>query len=491
MTQPQPSSEFPWPPATVTGITANVSMLSDANTPLPPLDISQAFPSPAPHSSSSGPSFPIDNGLYLAESYQYDSLVPAEEVASGSREDKMSTCPIDASSQNFSSPIEGISHASHTAKEPIKQPSLHGLSPVRTLKNSWTQEGRINGEADNRDGDKENKGHRIATVLWPLQEHVSQNGNPRSCKRKRITTPREDRYTIEPALRISPLCRPSPEILKTNGERESSIHLDYFTNDCQLIETLPSWDGGVLLPPLSDWRSCKPEDPYEQRVDGDGLQIQQRNLEDLFKILHSLFTESKSRLQQIPGTAALSLFEGLPSPRELTGIGLNALQEIFLGNLPTMDVEVYALLHLALACAIYNNPLKRLVMKKNIFTDFLTWGRTVESKDKSPLAIILYHLWDPYCNGTKDARQIETLFNTLEIGSDGDYDINIPNSPSTPLSSFRFDSDEYYTSPPTYSQDVQDTIALLNRLRKGISVRLCMLYLDGTFPSNYTQIFFY
>ena len=220
-----------------------------------------------------------------------------------------------------------------------------------------------------------------------------------------------------------------------------------------------------------------PESSNELRFGENELQSQERVLGDFFQILRGVLTRSYDKLRlALQADTHLIFLERLPSQEGLIQVGLKAVRKIFTKIIPSEDFELYALLNLAQACAIYTNPQNYIAVYKELFTDCLVWSLTIGAKAEATFVAMLYQLWDPYCGGTKDASWQETSFNGFKMGNDSHNDEDHPNLIYCPVSSSWLDSDEQLKLP-----DVQDVAGLLDRLQNGKAMRSCMRLFDSRF----------
>ena len=225
-------------------------------------------------------------------------------------------------------------------------------------------------------------------------------------------------------------------------------------------------------------------DQHEPRFGDYEVQSQQEVLGDFFLILHHLFELSLYKLSLPPISAAVSIFRiRMPKFEVLARMGMLALQKVLVdtrGHLPTSDMEIYALLHVAYACIISTSLYPIEIMYDELYENALEWTLAVEPREQPSFATIIRQIWDPKPSQARAVSQGDG-FNSAARKTNSPRKTNGLSfqsaNTSTPL---WFDPETYCTSPGAY---IHDSDNLLDTLQKGKVISACKQFLNSMYPS--------
>ena len=228
----------------------------------------------------------------------------------------------------------------------------------------------------------------------------------------------------------------------------------------------------------------------------DSLNMPALLLENISDILQMLFSESNMKICQLQGSMCIASFiEEMPESGVLTQMSLAALRSVFIGILPSTILEVYALLHLAYACALLINPHDLTSLYDEIFADVLGWSYAIDATERAFFDTVVRHLWEPEISCARTEQKLASTGD--DTASNGRHRWAINSFPFT-NSRLLFQRKNRHTGSSIKkdktmpsSAGVRETTEFFNERKKGCVIRLCTEYLDSKLSSSCTPICFY
>ena len=216
---------------------------------------------------------------------------------------------------------------------------------------------------------------------------------------------------------------------------------------------------------------------FAQRTD----QLEASAGDHKFQVLNRLFRQSYDKLCKSSLFAVIPNLAGVFSDFEaLISMGLEILSKVLLESyLPVAGIEVYAILHVAYASALYTNPLHVQVVYDELYADVVRWSLVIEPRDRAVFGNIFCQIWGPPTTLTRATPWTVNENNTN--GMDHAQTIDLLHDLST--NSFSnvpwLDPEACCASPTAFDQEEK---VLLNGLQKGILIFMCRQYLNSVYP---------
>ena len=218
-----------------------------------------------------------------------------------------------------------------------------------------------------------------------------------------------------------------------------------------------------------------------------------RLVEELRGLFNNFFKLTCAKLCQPPMSAAASaLFRSYPSAANMFETSLGALNKVVQGRLPSTIWEVFSIAHLAYSCALANQELDFVHNFPEIYRDLVHWSDAiVHRQEKAGYLQLVEQLFDPgsHCLGTGHMSNAQGphmgMYNSTGSSAGINGGFGFSTSPtSTPWS---VDILPYRPmgQPETLEHEFMNNDRLLNSLRKGITIRLCLQYMTG--EQDYTN----
>ncbi|KAI4155376.1 MAG: hypothetical protein LQ340_001018 [Diploschistes diacapsis] len=210
------------------------------------------------------------------------------------------------------------------------------------------------------------------------------------------------------------------------------------------------------------------------------IQSRVKLVDELRGLFNTTFKISYSKLFQPPPCLTAMGFESYQSAADMFETAWQAVASITHGVLPDTMSEIFALAHLAYACALAVQETDLVDQLPHIFEDLTLWSHAIsKSQDRVRYLNLVQKLFDP--------QLLETGSSGLEDTLDADSSLLTP----TPLHRASPGRSSSFPSWPSEGRplnemgqlsvpsfDITDHKKLHTSLKNGIIVRLCMQYLN-------------
>ncbi len=239
---------------------------------------------------------------------------------------------------------------------------------------------------------------------------------------------------------------------------------DILAEDHQSPSILVSDPSGRRLIPVAD-------DVYNA-LPAEGSTTPQRLVGQVYHSMCSLNGEWMKRLGFTPD---LFVYCSKFSRRSLLEIGIRTVQACFRGSLPTKFEEIFALMHIAVACSLVNNKIEIPGRWNLIASDLRRWHQAIEDSTENLLFIRIWNrLWAPQ-------KSMSTVHQKSDLANKESRDeLPEPRATSQPPKSNLNASFLGIGFPPRRPQATDhNDFALLQHLIGGIVVKECCCFLDG------------
>lgn len=211
------------------------------------------------------------------------------------------------------------------------------------------------------------------------------------------------------------------------------------------------------------------------------IQSRVKLVDELRGLFNTTFKISYSKLFQPPPCLTAMGFESYQSAADMFETAWQAVASITHGVLPDTMSEIFALAHLAYACALAVQETDLVDQLPHIFEDLTLWSHAIsKSQDRVRYLNLVQKLFDP--------QLLETGSSGLEDTLDADSSLLTP----TPLHRASPGRSSSFPSWPSEGRplnemgqlsvpsfDITDHKKLHTSLKNGIIVRLCMQYLNS------------
>ncbi|MCJ1235512.1 hypothetical protein MMC14_003481 [Varicellaria rhodocarpa] len=248
----------------------------------------------------------------------------------------------------------------------------------------------------------------------------------------------------------------------------SSVH----TTSDGLYGDLSKLTNDITTSPLNT-HFAQLTDQFEASVADHGL-----------RILNRLFRQSYDKLCESSFFAVIpNLVKVLYDFQALISMGLEILSKFLLENcMPVAGVEVYALLHVAYASALYTNPLHVQVVYNELYVDVVRWSLVIEPRDRAVFENIFRLIWGPPTTLAGATPSLVNENNTNGMGHAQTVDLPHDLSANSISKIPWLDPGVCCASPTAFDQEEK---VLLNGLQNGILIFMCRQYLNSVYPTPY------
>jgi len=263
----------------------------------------------------------------------------------------------------------------------------------------------------------------------------------------------------------------SPATLKGKTRCVPSIRVDTSCSGAREVPEYapPSMFDGTSSPQKNESPSPTSRTPISLPQQPIKVNKCAQKTEDLRDVFHALFRESMLKIAApTVSPAASTLIHTSPTASSFFESGLAAVQKVLLGQLPTRFWEVYGVVHLAFSAALADGAdvTDRFL---EIYQDIMVWSRVIgDLQERANFVQLAAEVWCPVDEHT-------TVINPRPQKRVG----RTRGSPLSATSSTSFAEQRVDSKTQNVGGGIHSTTDLLNTLKNGVSMRLCLQFLDG------------